>query len=116
MHRFALILVAVVGPSLGGCLQVLGVECEDECALFDRQCVVYDVQACELDWVVSGCNVWTFEQDCRDRKAVCVDGACVCPPGTFDCGICVDLATDPANCGRCGIVCTGACSNGTCAP
>jgi hypothetical protein len=39
-----------------------------------------------------------------------------CPPGLADCGgACVDQATDPANCGRCGNACgSGVCSNGRC--
>lgn len=40
-----------------------------------------------------------------------------CPPGTADCsGICVNLASDPANCGGCKIACgTGTtCHNGAC--
>jgi hypothetical protein len=40
-----------------------------------------------------------------------------CPAGQTDCGNgqCVDLASDPNNCGRCGNVCAGeACRNGAC--
>jgi hypothetical protein len=49
----------------------------------------------------------------------CVDGACVCK-GTICDGACVDIRTDPRNCGECGKkVCAGEiCAEGkpTCAP
>jgi hypothetical protein len=40
----------------------------------------------------------------------------VCPTGQTACGnACVNLLTDPSNCGACGNSCgAGACSNGTC--
>jgi hypothetical protein len=35
----------------------------------------------------------------------CDNGACVCPAGTQECnGLCVDVTSDLANCGRCGNV------------
>jgi len=38
-----------------------------------------------------------------------------CASGTTDCGgVCVDLQTDPANCGACGNICTFVCSGGQC--
>ena len=38
--------------------------------------------------------------------ASCVAGGCQCPAGTSDCnGQCLNIATDPANCGSCGNVC-----------
>lgn len=55
----------------------------------------------------------------------CVDGTCLCPPGTTRCGKrCIDVDVDPNNCGGCGIGCPGAgdstgngsplCKNGSC--
>jgi hypothetical protein len=53
--------------------------------------------------------------DCA-ADAACENGACVCPSGETVCGgSCVDLATDHANCGACGNVCSsGSCSSGNC--
>lgn len=53
--------------------------------------------------------------DCP-ADATCEDGTCICPSGQSECsGSCVDLATDPANCGACGNVCSsGSCSSGNC--
>lgn len=51
----------------------------------------------------------------------CVDGECQCPPGISVCpeaspGVCVDLQSDPENCGACGNACGGgtSCGSGTC--
>jgi hypothetical protein len=49
---------------------------------------------------------------------VCEDGECVCPMGQELCvGVCVDVMTNPANCGRCNNVCPAskACLDGACA-
>lgn len=53
--------------------------------------------------------------DCGGGK-VCAGGVCGCPGGQTPCnGACVDLATDPANCGRCGLSCLGgSCVRGVC--
>jgi hypothetical protein len=54
---------------------------------------------------------------------VCVNSTCAqaartagCPEGQVRCnGVCVDISSDPNNCGACGVVCeSGACFNGTC--
>src|SRR5882762_2664453 len=44
--------------------------------------------------------------------------AWLCGPGQMDCGGCVDLQTDPNNCGACGHVCAAGdvCIAGTCTP
>ncbi|GAB4198582.1 MAG: hypothetical protein OHK0013_07940 [Sandaracinaceae bacterium] len=45
---------------------------------------------------------------------------CGCAPGFTPCsGVCVDTATDPLNCGMCGMTCTGGtpnCAGSTCVP
>ena len=47
----------------------------------------------------------------------CVSGACVCSPGLSACGAaCVDIKSDPLNCGQCGTPCGAGllCSQGIC--
>lgn len=51
-----------------------------------------------------------------DRDQLCVGGACVCrPPLVAVSGACVDLSTDPNNCGAPGMVCADSCALGHCA-
>jgi len=46
---------------------------------------------------------------------VCVVGDCVCGDLTYCNGMCADVATDPYNCGGCGVVCSsGVCETGVC--
>jgi hypothetical protein len=47
-----------------------------------------------------------------------VSGACQCPSGQTACGTsCVDLQTDPKNCGKCATACaSGVCTAGVCRP
>lgn len=56
-------------------------------------------------------------QTCSSAQ-VCSGGACACRPGLTDVmGRCVDLATDPSNCGAPGVRCGGAtpvCAGGAC--
>lgn len=54
--------------------------------------------------------------ECCPVGGTCVNGACACPSGLTDCaGTCVDLNSDPSNCGRCGVRCSsGACQNSQC--
>jgi hypothetical protein len=49
---------------------------------------------------------------------VCTGGVCGCKPGTSTCGgNCVDLTSDPANCGTCGKGCVyGGCASSKCQP
>jgi hypothetical protein len=59
------------------------------------------------------------DEDC-DRLVptmTCRSGSCVCPTGRTHCGgRCVDLATEPVNCGACGHVCVvpATCAAGAC--
>jgi hypothetical protein len=48
----------------------------------------------------------------------CLKGACACPTGQSVCGnVCVNLDSDPVNCGACGHDCLGGtCNNGLCEP
>lgn len=52
-----------------------------------------------------------------DALHACTSGACTCKPENSCSGACVDLSTDPKNCGTCGITCVagGACTSGKCA-
>jgi hypothetical protein len=116
MRRLALVLL-LAGLPLGGCVDaLLGIECEDECVHEERICDGDEVLVCRLNLWLSTCTWWEEVEDCGDRGAACVDAYCVCPAGLADCGMCVDLATDPNNCGDCGVRCTGACVNGLCSP
>ncbi len=46
---------------------------------------------------------------------VCTAGTCSCGPGSMCGGACVDLDSDPSNCGSCGHACSGAsCVGGVC--
>ena len=52
---------------------------------------------------------------CADER-YCSSGSCVCRPGLTDVsGTCLDLQTDPQNCGAPGQRCDGVCSGGRCA-
>lgn len=113
MRRLAAILLLAALP-LGGCLQLLGIECEDSCSAGADQCVGNDLEVCSLSFV-TGCLEYGVGERCGDRNAVCLNAQCVCL-GTIDCGVCVDPATDPRNCGGCGHACAGTCVNGQCSP
>jgi Cys-rich repeat protein len=75
-------------------------------------------QACDkAACVAAACQT---DADCANGD-LCQNGNCVppgpCAPGQAMCGnACVDLATDAANCGACGMMCPGgeACSAGVC--
>ena len=71
--------------------------------------------ACNTDGVVSaseqcdaladptGCPVTSIPMFCDDQ---CLCEAIICSTGQTNCsGVCVDLTTDPDNCGSCGTVC-----------
>jgi hypothetical protein len=54
---------------------------------------------------------------CAAGGKVCRGGACRCSSGTTECsGVCVDITSDPRNCGACGTRCrlNAVCQAGTC--
>lgn len=62
---------------------------------------------CEVDLLNDPANCGTCGRKC-DANQACVDGACICPPGTTRCGdACVDVQVDAKNCGGCGNRCPG---------
>ncbi len=78
-------------------------------------------QSCVSGICTGGGGVLGNPTDCGPSHAtcgsleVCVSGACVCrPPYTSVAGRCVDLATDPQNCGTPGNICQGNCAAGMC--
>lgn len=63
----------------------------------------------------TGCMLIGINAQCQPIGVPC--RGCTCPPGLTNCTIgCVDLKTDPNNCGVCRQVCTGGkiCQNGRC--
>ncbi len=63
---------------------------------------------CEVDLGSDPANCGACGHACDPGQA-CVQGTCLCPPGTILCGgECVDTARDPLNCGACGYTCPGA--------
>lgn len=81
---------------------------ETRCRLSDHLCVAcLDETDCALGSVcdlttsacVPGC---TFSHGCPGATDACCDG------------LCLDVSDDPANCGSCGVPCTGICRDSTC--
>lgn len=67
----------------------------------------------------TGCALVGINAQCGNIFTSCTGCKKIttCPPGLTHCGVlCVDLTTDPGNCGSCGNACpTGAsCQNGSC--
>ena len=63
---------------------------------------------CEVDERTDPLNCGACGHKC-DAGQGCVDGTCICPPGTTRCGnACVDLNVDPDHCGSCDNGCPGA--------
>jgi hypothetical protein len=59
------------------------------------------------------CTACGAGQICQNQE--CVAEPPECPTGQTLCsGVCVNLQTDPNNCGACGTVCGRGCQNGTC--
>jgi hypothetical protein len=118
----------VCGPnavlySLGG-----GVwDCRNYCAAGKADCDGDLSNGCEVSILTDPNNCGGCGLGCTAPPgfaASCVNGACtspVCPAGKADCdgntanGCETSIATDPYNCGGCGVVCpSGICSNGVC--
>jgi hypothetical protein len=111
---------------LDGCLCLLGT-CVGPLAagggqLTPQQCTALSVAACESTGNVvvehndADCRPGGCSPACTDDQ-VCQNGKCVCPSGTTQCDShCVNLQTDPANCGSCGHMCqqNETCQNGMC--
>lgn len=76
---------------------------------------------CETDTTSAPAHCGACENACRTGQ-VCSASRCtnICgPPTTFCSGRCVNLTTDPANCGACGTLCSypngnGGCRSGRC--
>jgi hypothetical protein len=73
---------------------------------------------CSPDRVCEGITCVCKQSGLRCTGGQCENGACVCPPGLSFCSAsdaCIDLHTDPNNCGTCGNACSGVpCVRGTC--
>jgi hypothetical protein len=67
---------------------------------------------------IGGECISTCDPECDPVLKVCNDGVCVCRAGLSLCnGACVDLQTDPDDCGECNTRCMGnPCAAGTCVP
>jgi hypothetical protein len=91
----------VWGCTGGGCKLV--------CKPFNGNCDDNLCQnGCETDLRHDPMNCGTCGHQCAANQD-CVDGTCICPPGTTRCGHrCVDVKVDPNNCGECGNGCPGA--------
>jgi hypothetical protein len=62
---------------------------------------------CETDFTSDRLNCGACGHACGAGQD-CVDGSCICPPGTTRCGNrCVDVKVDARNCGACGNRCPG---------
>ena len=71
--------------------------------------------------VCDNAGAWDAGADCPSPTTECSAGACLCPDAGTACGsACVDVHSDPRNCGGCGVTCSatgegceaGACSCG----
>lgn len=114
--------------SVGACVSG---DCVVRCAAGYGDCDGNPANGCELDLRTSVAHCGSCGSACAARAnatAVCVEGACgfTCSAGSADCdgnatnGCEVTLATNVANCGACGRVCsvanaTAACVGGVCA-
>jgi hypothetical protein len=74
-------------------------------------------EACAPGYHVSGGDCVPDARGGTPTESTGAGGSAACGPGLADCGGCVDLGTDAANCGACGNACVGApCIAGACAP
>jgi hypothetical protein len=105
-------LVGVLSTGLAGLLTRLGAETAEAKKKKRKKCKGGKKKCGKKCIAKTACCV---SADCP-ASANCVSGACVCPNGETNCGdVCVDLATDAANCGACDKVCeTDVCVHGAC--
>jgi len=94
-----------------GLCDALGKECDD-CKSGETTCSGATPRACDST------GHWKDLTPCSGSTPYCTGGVCSsCLPGLTSCsGSCVDLKTDPANCGTCGKACASgeSCSAGIC--
>jgi hypothetical protein len=86
-----------------------GGACKQTCmALFGDCNASICTDGCEVDEHTDPNNCGGCGHECGAGQD-CVDGTCLCPPGTTRCGSrCIAVNVDPDNCGGCGIGCPGA--------
>jgi hypothetical protein len=109
----------------GGAAGATGCPCSPEGKL---GCAGQDSAQTVICGPSDGGLVWQPNGECREPAPVCAEGACACPTrgyslsggvccadgqGVCD-GGCVDLQTDNAHCGGCGLACSAGCSGGEC--
>jgi hypothetical protein len=106
-------LVGALGTGLGGLLIQVGVDIAAAKKRKKKKKCKGGKKKCGKKCIAK--TACCISADCP-AGADCVSGACVCPNGETNCGdVCVDLATDAANCGACGKVCEiDVCVHGAC--
>jgi hypothetical protein len=92
----------------------LCIDIEDDpahCGACDRPCDAEEV--CDEGQCIEECD-----ESCDDDVEFCVEGRCTCRTGFVSCGgHCVDISTDPNNCGMCDRGCDSQpCGGGDCQP
>lgn len=106
--------------SAGACQLPAVVSCPNACVVSANGCTgtcIPNSKQCSsgIPQVCGAAGAWQDQPACA-AGFTCQAGACTCSKTT--CGTaCVDVQSDPANCGRCGHACQGGgCSAGKCQP